>query len=223
VSEVTTQHARGPLRRHASRIVAIVGVVLFLGLLGYGLATKGESTRVDESLASGEAPLAPSFELPILEPGTLPASLERDLRSPFADSRLSLAELEGTPVMLNFWASWCIPCREEAPLLQDGWERYGPKGVLFLGLNMQDLTEDARGFLDEFAITYPSIREPSNEIARAYGATGIPETYFISRGGRVVGHVIGVMSERQLADGAAAARTGRVMGTESGGARRPQR
>ncbi|MGH2963345.1 MAG: redoxin domain-containing protein [Solirubrobacterales bacterium] len=217
------EHARGPLRRHAARIFAIVGVVLFLGLLAYGLATKGESTRVDESLASGEAPLAPSFELPILAPGTLPPSLERGLRAPFSDGQLSLAELEGTPVMLNFWASWCIPCREEAPVLQEGWERFGPKGVLFLGLNMQDLTDDARGFLDEFAITYPSIREPSNEIARAYGTTGIPETYFISRRGRVVGHVIGVVSERQLAEGAMAAKSGRVIGTESGGARRPER
>jgi len=209
--------------RSLPRLLAIVGVLLFLGLLAYGLATKGESTRVDESLASGDAPLAPSFDLPILAPGTLPPSLERDLSSAFADGQLSLAELEGTPVMLNFWASWCIPCREEAPLLQDAWGRFGPKGVLFLGLNMQDLTDDARGFLDEFAITYPSVREPSDEIARAYGTTGIPETYFISRRGRVVGHVIGVISERQLADGAIAARSGRVMGTESGGARRPQR
>lgn len=218
-----TPQARSSLRRHAPRILAILGVVLFLGLLAYGVATTGESTRVDESLASGEAPLAPSFDLPILEPGTLPSPLATDLKSPFADAQLSLAELKGTPFMLNFWASWCIPCREEAPRLQSGWERFGAKGVLFLGLDMQDLTDDAREFLEEFGITYPTIREPGNEIARAYGATGIPETYFVSRRGRVVGHVIGVMSERQLAAGATAAKTGRVMGTESGGARRPQR
>ncbi len=223
MSESVAEHERGPLRRHAARSFAIVGVVLFLGLLGYGLATKGESTRVDESLASGEAPLAPSFDLPILDPGTLPPSLERDLRAPFADGQLSLAELKGTPFMLNFWASWCIPCREEAPVLEHDWQRFGPKGVLFLGLNMQDLTDDAHAFIEEFAITYPSIREPSNEIARAYGATGIPETYFISRRGRVVGHVIGVVSERQLEAGAIAAKTGRVLGIESGGARRPTR
>jgi cytochrome c biogenesis protein CcmG/thiol:disulfide interchange protein DsbE len=205
------------------RILATTAMVGFLGLLGFGLATKGESTRVDESLASGEAPLAPSFDLPILDSGTLQSGLERDLSAPFADDRLSLAELEGTPFVLNFWASWCIPCRDEAPVLEQGWQRYGPKGVLFLGLNMQDLTDDAHAFLDEFGITYPSIREPSNEIARAYGATGIPETYFISRRGRVVGHVIGVVSERQLKAGAIAAEAGRVLGTESGGARRPTR
>ncbi|MGH2993456.1 MAG: TlpA family protein disulfide reductase [Solirubrobacterales bacterium] len=223
MNEPVPKQAHGLLRRHAARSVAITAVVLFIGLLGFGLATKGESTRVDESLAEGEAPLAPSFDLPILEPGTLPAGLGRELRSPFADGQLSLAELEGTPVVLNFWASWCIPCREEAPVLQAGWERYGARGVLFLGLNMQDLTDDAEGFLEEFGITYPSIREPSNEIARAYGTTGIPETYFISQGGRVVGHVLGVVSERQLAQGAMAARSGRVLGTESGGARRPER
>jgi cytochrome c biogenesis protein CcmG/thiol:disulfide interchange protein DsbE len=223
VNEPPPEQAQGLLRRHAARFVAIGAVVLFVGLLGFGLATKGESTRVDESLANGDAPLAPSFELPLLEGGTLPPPLERDLSSAVADGRLSLDELEGTPVVLNLWASWCIPCREEAPVLEQGWQRYGPKGVLVLGLNMQDLTDDAHAFLDEFGITYPSIREPSNEIARAYGATGIPETYLISERGRVVGHIIGVVSERQLADGAIAARTGRVMGTESGGARRPTR
>jgi cytochrome c biogenesis protein CcmG, thiol:disulfide interchange protein DsbE len=223
VSEPTAKDTRGPLRRHAPRTLAIVGVLALLGLLVYGLTTKADDTRVDESLARGDAPLAPAFDLPVLEPGTLPPRLDRDLRPQFADGELSLRELEGTPVVLNFWASWCIPCREEAPVLQQGWERFGPQGILFLGLNMQDLTDDARGFLDEFGVTYPSIREPSNEIARAYGTTGIPETYFISGRGRVVGHIIGVVSERQLARGAVASRSGRVVGTESGGARRPER
>jgi len=223
VSEPTPGDARGPLRRHAARALAIAALVVFVGLLAYGLTTKADDTRVDESLANGEAPLAPAFDLPILEAGTLPPRLGRDLRPQLADGELSLRELEGTSVVLNFWASWCIPCREEAPVLQQGWERYGPRDILFLGLNMQDLTDDARGFLDEFEITYPSIRDPSDEIARAYGTTGIPETYFISGRGRVVGHVIGVVSKRQLARGAMASRSGRVVGTESGGARRPER
>jgi cytochrome c biogenesis protein CcmG/thiol:disulfide interchange protein DsbE len=211
------------LRRNAPRLLALAGIVLFLGLLAYGVTTEGESTRVDESLASGQAPLAPSFDLPILESGEPPAPLNRKLQAAFADGQLALSELDGTPFVLNFWASWCIPCREEAPTLQQGWERLGPKGILILGLNMQDLTDDARGFLEEFGITYPTIREPGNETARAYGATGIPETYFVSPEGRVVGHAIGVVSRRQLADGALSAKLGEVVGTVAGGASWPQR
>jgi cytochrome c biogenesis protein CcmG/thiol:disulfide interchange protein DsbE len=223
MSPPSSEHARGRLRRNAPRLLAVASVVLFLGLLAYGVTTTGESTRVDESLASGKAPLAPSFDLPVLESGDPPAPLARDLAPAFADGQLALSELDGTPFVLNFWASWCTPCREEAPTLQQGWERLGPRGILFLGLNMQDLTDDARGFLYEFGITYPTIREPSNEIARAYGATGVPETYFVSPAGRVVGHAIGVVSRRQLADGALSAKRGRVLGTVAAGASWPQR
>ncbi len=215
--------ARTGRRRLLPRALAIAGVLAFVGLLVYGLLTSGSSTRIDESLADREAPLAPSFELEVLERGALPSPLRGAVGPPMDDGQLALEELEGTPLMLNFWASWCIPCREEAPLLQQGWERFGRSGVLFLGLNMQDLTGDARDFLDEFDITYPTIRDPSNEVARSYGAAGIPETYFISARGRVVSHVIGVLSEEQLRAGVTAARRGVIAGTAEGGDIRPQR
>ena len=205
------------------RLVALAIVLAFIALLAYGLLTSGTSTAIDESLAREEAPPAPGFSLPILERGTLPPALAQRLEAAFADGQLSLDELEGTPVLLNFWASWCIPCREEAPLLQEGWRRYGRQGVLFLGLDMQDLTEDARDFLREFSITYPTIREPLNEVARSYGTTGVPETFFISGEGRIVNHVTGVLAEEQLAAGVAAARSGRVVGAVEGGDIRPQR
>lgn len=210
-------------RRLLPRALAIGAVLLFVGLLAFGLLTSGSSTRIDKSLADREAPLAPSFELEVLERGALPASVRGDVGLPMDDGQLALEELEGTPLLLNFWASWCIPCREEAPLLQRAWGGFGRSGVLFLGLNMQDLTGDARDFLDEFDISYPTIRDPSNEVARSYGATGIPETYFISARGRVVSHVIGVISEEQLRAGVTAARRGIVAGTQSGGDIRPQR
>ncbi len=206
------------------RLLAIAVVILFLGLLAYGLLSKATNKRIDESLASGIAPSAPSFSLPILEPGRLPSPLDRRLKAPLTGSAdLSLVELRGTPFVLNFWASWCVPCREEAPILERGWRHLGPRGVLFLGLNMQDLTGDARSFLEEFSVTYPTIRDQGNDVAQSYGVTGVPETYFVSARGRVVGHVIGVVDPSQLASGANAALRGRIVGTASGGAQRPQR
>lgn len=95
--------------------------------------------------------------------------------------------------------------------------------MLFLGLNMQDATGDARAFIQEFGLSYPSLRDPGDEVADDYGATGIPETFFIDGEGAVVSHVIGVASETQLAKGIAAARRGSVLSVSSGGDQRPQR
>jgi cytochrome c biogenesis protein CcmG/thiol:disulfide interchange protein DsbE len=214
---------RGGLRHHLLRGIALLAVLMFLALLVYGLTTQGSSGRVDESLAKGEAPLAPEFNLPVLDPGALPAELERRLREPLAGGQLGLSDLSRTPFVLNFWASWCPPCREEAPILEAGWQRHQRQGVLYLGLNMQDLTGDARAFLDEFGLTYPQIREPEDTVAKSYGATGLPETYFVSGEGRIVAHVVGAVSPEQLDEGVTAARRGRVLGTLTGGAIRPQR
>lgn len=205
------------------RFLAIGGVLALVALLAYGLFTQGASTRIDDSLANGEAPPAPGFELEVLEGGELPPALDRELRPALADGELALDELRGVPFVLNFWASWCGPCREEAPVLQRGWERHAREGVLYVGLNMQDVTDDAREFLEEFQITYPTIREPDKAVATDYGATGIPETYFVSDQGLVVAHVIGVVTDSQLDQGIEAAVAGEVVGPLTGGASRPQR
>lgn len=200
---------------------AILLLLPLSGLLAWGLLTDG-GDGIDTQLAEGEAPLAPAFELPLLQPGRPPARLAT-LRPALGDGRGALDELSGHPVVLNIWASWCDPCREEAPILERGWRRWGPRGVLFLGLDIQDVPADAREFLREHGITYPSVREPGNGIARAYGSNGLPETFFISRRGRIVGHVIGVVSPAQLAAGARAAGSGRIIGEREGAASRPQR
>jgi thiol-disulfide isomerase/thioredoxin len=127
------------------------------------------------------------------------------------------------PQLGNLWASWCSPCREEAPLLEAWWRRWGKRGVLFMGLDIQDVRSEARAFLHEERVTYPTIRDPGKGVAHDYGGTGIPETYFLSAGGRVVAHVIGVVSRRQLEVDTAAAREGRVAGRERGGAIRKAR
>ena len=197
---------------------AVIGLVgLFIALLVYGLESRGPDDAIDGALTEGRAATAPAFTLEVLDQGTIPPRLSGPLGGALADGRLSLAELRGTPVVLNLWASWCTPCREEAPRLQKGWERWGPRGVAYLGLNIQDLRGDARGFSQKFGITHPSVRDARRGVADSYGATGIPETFFVDARGRVVGHVIGVVSERELAAGARAAQEGRVVGTVTGG------
>ena len=153
----------------------------------------------------------------MLAPGCLPPRLAEPVTRATADRRVGLDELRGTPVVLNFWASWCIPCRVEAPLLQRSWTEHGTEGVLFLGLNMQDARQDARDFVAEFDQTFPNVRDPDNATARAWGVSGLPETFFIRLDGRVVGHVIGVVSRQQLENGiqSAVARARRGFGRRS--------
>jgi cytochrome c biogenesis protein CcmG/thiol:disulfide interchange protein DsbE len=214
-----------PIRRGIGigRLLAIVGVALFLGLLAYGLAKKSPDDTIDNRLAEGRSALAPGFSLELLTPGSVPGSLRETIASAAADGKLTLDELRGTPVVLNFWASWCDPCAEEAPVLEQGWQRWKRRGILFLGLDMQDLRGDARSFLSDLGVTYPSVREPGKQTSKQYGATGIPETYFISQRGRVVGHCVGAASKQQLDSGVRAALTGAPIGRERCGARRPPR
>ena len=214
-ASATTPEARG--RVHAGRWVVAALIAAFLALLAYGLTTKGHDDRIDKALASGRATPAPGFTLEVLERGALPPRLARRVGPVLGKDRLSLRDLRGTPVVLNMWASWCTPCREEAERLQEGWRAEGRSGVLFLGLDIQDLRGDAHAFGGKYGITYPSVRDSGRESADRYGATGIPETFFIDARGQVVGHVIGVVSADQLRAGALAARTGRVAGTSTGG------
>ncbi len=115
----------------------------------------------------------------------------------FSGESLRLADLRGTPVVVNFWASWCPPCRQEAPLLERTWRAYRARGVTFVGVDIWDSDADARRFLRDFAITYPNGPDPG-AVALDYGLTGIPETYFIDRDGQVVRKWIGPFTEESL-------------------------
>lgn len=214
-------NARSPVRL-ALRGVCILLALGFVGLLVYGVLARNPNTSIDDALANARAAPAPGFELAVLQNGDL-GSVSARWRGAAADRRVDLAELRGTPIVLNYWASWCVPCRTEAPLLERGWRKSRGAGVLFLGLNMQDTTEDARNFIGGFGLTFPDVRDGTNRTARRWGVTGIPETFFISRQGRVVGHVIGAMNQAQLTDGIAAAQAGRPRIATRGGDRRSTR
>lgn len=215
--------ARRPVLRYVGWSGAFVLAAAFVGLLAFGLLSRAPDTTIDDALARAQPVRAPGFELAVLSHGSIPASLASLLGRVAADGRISIDELRGTPVVLNFWASWCLPCRDEAPALQRAWTRYGADGVLFVGLNMQDVPDDAREFIASFKQTFPAVRDPTNRTARAWGASGIPETFFIRRDGRVVGHVIGVVTATQLATGIRNARLGQAVQAKLGGEQRPTR
>lgn len=204
-------------------VVCMVLLALIMGLLAYGMLARSPDTSIDDSLARARPAPAKDFRLEVLRLGHLGAEFSRRLAPALADGRVSRDELRGTPYVLNFWASWCAPCREEAPTFQAQWQVARRQGVLFVGLDMQDLRSDANRFLDEFKVDYLNIRDPSDEIADRYGLTGIPETYFISAQGEIVGHVIGVMKAEQLSNGVDAARRGTPTSAKHGGAQKPAR
>lgn len=164
--------------RSVVRFVSIVvpGVV-FVGLLAWGLFTK--APPVEEGTA------APPFELELIAGED---ALEPEIRR---DQVLSSDELTGTPVVINFWASWCIPCREEAPRLERAWRYYKKSGVMFVGINIQDAKGDALGFIDEFDVTYPQVRASGFQTMEDFDTTGVPETYFIDHEWTFIGIVSG--------------------------------
>ncbi len=205
------------------RGLGLAAAIGLIALLVYGVLAKSPDTSIDDSLAQNQPIRAPSYRLKVLRHGRLGVRLERRLAPALADGSVSPTELRGVPYMLNIWASWCVPCREEAPELVRAWRRARPRGVLFVGLNMQDATQDAGDFMNHFGIDYLNIRDPTNETAHRYGATGVPETFFISTRGDIVNHVIGVVSPAQLRAGIAAAVGGRPEAARQGGERRPSR
>lgn len=111
---------------------------------------------------------------------------------------IALADYRGRPVVLNFWASWCPPCRAEAPDFQRVWQAYQSQGIVFLGVDVSDGEAAALAYVRDYGITYPSVVDTRNDISTAYGATSLPTTVFINQDGLVVGKRVGPMSEGQL-------------------------
>lgn len=166
-------------RRHQA--VLMGSLVVLLGLLVFVTLRTNRPASLTVALARGDTPVAPLLVLPRLD----------------AEGSLDLGALRGRVVVLNFWSSWCIPCREEAPALEATWQRYRERGVMVVGVNVQDLTPEALRFLHETRTTYPTVRDKDNTVYRAYGLTGVPETFFVDRFGRIVSKFPGAVTDPQ--------------------------
>ena len=119
------------------------------------------------------------------------------LRS-FDGRQIPLTDLKGQVVVLNFWGSWCIPCREEAPALERVWQATRDNDVQFIGVNVWEAESDARDFIREQRISYLNLRDPAGQLAIELGLTGIPETYFVNRDGKLVRRWIGPITDDRL-------------------------
>lgn len=180
-----------PIYGRAPRLVVwMVG----LGLLGL-VAFLALQSAPEESLAGA----VPDFDLPLLS----------------GEGSVTMEQLQGKPVVLNFWASWCGPCREEAPLIEEVWKDYQDEGVVILGIATQDTEEEARAFVKETGLTYPMVRDPGSDLFDQLRLLGLPQTLFVTRdgffldpplttrsGAEGVGvTVLGAISEEQLRSG----------------------
>jgi cytochrome c biogenesis protein CcmG/thiol:disulfide interchange protein DsbE len=155
----------------------IVGVLVLFVVL---LAARLIQTNQSEQRAAGGAP---DFSF-----------------TTFDGQPISLADLQGQGVVLNFWASWCDPCREEAALLEATWKREQGNGIVFIGLDYLDQEPAALAYLQEFGVTYPNGPDLQSQAARRYGIKGVPETFFIDPQGNISEIVIGPITDQARLD-----------------------
>jgi cytochrome c biogenesis protein CcmG, thiol:disulfide interchange protein DsbE len=151
------------------RWIAVSMAALLVGLLAYGVAGKGTNTTIDQALAEGKRIEAPDAELTKLG----------------GAGSGRLADYRGKVVLVNFWASWCDPCRDEAPLVERTHKAMARREGMVLGIDTRDASEDAAKFAAEFGLTYPSLRDGSGDFSDEYSITGYPETFVLDRKGRI--------------------------------------
>ncbi|HZJ26957.1 MAG TPA: TlpA disulfide reductase family protein [Acidimicrobiia bacterium] len=137
-----------------------------------GPATSSVPPDPSEASVAGVATVgsvAPDFDLPRLR----------------ADGSVHLADLRGRPVVVNFWASWCIPCRKEFPMLERARRKYRDRGLVIIGVDFRDIAADAKAFANGEGATWSLVTDPGREAALAYGVRGIPQTFFIRPDGTI--------------------------------------
>jgi cytochrome c biogenesis protein CcmG, thiol:disulfide interchange protein DsbE len=161
-------------------IAVICVLAALLALLAYGLAQNEPDRGLDRALARGEREQAPALELPKLGGG----------------GTASLADYRGQVVVLNFWGSWCEPCKEESPLLERWHHRIRERSGTVLGVDMLDVTGDAEDFIAEYGLSYPMLKDRDGEGIEAFGVAQFPETFVIDRRGRIAAIRRGPVDDR---------------------------
>lgn len=152
-------------------------MLAIVGLLTFGLLSKGSS-----GVTIGE--VAPASPLPRLEGG----------------GSGSLTDYRGRWVLVNFWASWCIPCREEAPALEDFQRHHGSGAFTVLGIDSRDLSGDGKDFVKRYGLSYPQLRDGDGATAHDFGTTGVPENFLIAPNGKVRLLLHGPVTAEYLSD-----------------------
>jgi cytochrome c biogenesis protein CcmG/thiol:disulfide interchange protein DsbE len=160
--------------------VAVGLVALLFILLSWTLLTE-EGGNLAAAAARGERPQAPDFTLERLD----------------REGQLTLSSLEGKAVVLNVWASWCIPCKEEAPFLERAWRQNRRRGLVVVGLDAKDFRRDARRFVERFGLTFPIVYDGPGDTLGGYGVTGFPETFVLDRQGKVVEAFAGAVNAEE--------------------------
>lgn len=185
-----------PVRRWLGWVPVFLVVFGFLGFLGWAMLRpqtggSGVSTNNGPATVAVLSRPAADFTLPLYDPFN-------------GQPEFRLSDYRGQVVVVNYWASWCPPCREEAPVLEQMWRQYQGQGVVFLGVNVWDTESNARGFLQEFGPTFPNGIDERGRTAVEYGVTGLPETFFITPDGlisrKVIGAVTAAMIEKNIAE-----------------------
>ena len=161
-------------------VITVVTIIVgFLSLLAIGLARQAPKTGLSGVYRISKPAI--DFTLPL-----------------FTGGDVTLSKLKGKPVVINFWASWCVPCREEAQAIEKTWRAYKDKGVIFIGVDIQDKEANALEFIKEFNLTYPNGPDIGGKITIDYGVAGIPVTFFVDREGVVKDRFVGAIFERYL-------------------------